>query len=123
MIDPKELMIGNVVLYRQVEVVITELRTKYAEIAYPHPSTMLDDAFYKYLAPIPLTPSILERCGFVKYYNPEKDHTTEYWDYHGMALIVYSGVIRLQQHGTIIEHLHHLQNIVKNLTGKELEVK
>ena len=120
MIDPKELMIGNLVLYEGSEVKIIELGETLCKISTKEKYlTVYPERLYS----IPLTPSILERCGFVKYYNAEKDHTTEYWDYLGIALIVYSGVIRLQQHGTVITHLHHLQNIVKNITGKELEVK
>ena len=131
MIEPMELMVGNRVMYRQVEVTITELRTKYAEIAYPHPSTMLDDAYYKYLSGIPLTPSILERCGFDSIQRDDSNCNVNYtltkdpqwWiqehtDTNEFIFYGKDNSIEL-----VIKHLHHLQNLVKTLTGKELEIK
>lgn len=138
MINPNELMLGNIVMYRQVEVVITELRTKYAEIAYPSPSIMLDDIFYKNLSPIPLTPEILERCGFVKKglgytIRIENRFTTNlmvckneskwYLYLNQLDEDDSNDAADIIQVMTNLEHLHTLQNLVMNLSNKPLEIK
>lgn len=85
---------------------------------------------YKY-RPIPLTPEILEACGFVN--KPNETFNLSYeltidgfastfrtWQYRGEWYIEPMGY----DTGNIsIEYLHQLQNLYFALTGQELEVK
>lgn len=70
------------------------------------------------LSPIPITPEILEKCGFVS--NPYQDRY-EFGDIH----VEYCGIrdicwINSHPH---IEYLHQLQNLYFALTGEELTFK
>ena len=70
-------------------------------------------------APIPLTPEILEKCGFVS-------HAINY--YHlGEFYISYAniGLFEYRHRDTyvIFKHLHQLQNLYYALTGEELNYK
>ena len=85
----------------------------------------------KYAKGIPLTPEILERCGFeqTSNFHPEgPTHTLKHRNgitfevcylYKMVDVVENIGRIRIQN----IEHLHQLQNLYFALTGSELEIK
>lgn len=81
--------------------------------------------------PIPLTPEILEKCGFKKWGFRETDVNYELMHANmGLASIVFDkedDYCYLDFEGTKasqeIVYLHQLQNLVHALTGAELEVK
>ena len=75
-------------------------------------------------APIPLTPEILEKCGFEKFKG--------LWNYklvpigYELNLVKINGLNENEfenQIGESIKHLHHLQNLYYALTGEELHFK
>lgn len=77
--------------------------------------------------PIPLTPEILEKAGFVIDYSwqipkVQKDNFVMYIDNSdGFTLSANFG--HIQQLDVEIKYLHQLQNLYYCLTGKELEIK
>ena len=74
--------------------------------------------------PIPLTPEILEKCGFCIISNP--NHTNSFLCYKPMLKLVIdsdSKNITLRDYSGVqksITHLHQLQNLYHALTGEEL---
>jgi hypothetical protein len=75
-----------------------------------------------YFHPIPLSPEILEKCGFEKDYNGYrlKDHMGLSFSVtkHGDFLACF----RDKSLGVIVKHLHQLQNLFFALTGEELQI-
>lgn len=113
-----EFRIGNWVKYR----IYDEMDTPKEYDAYSkieaedllHLQQNPEDADYK---PIPITPEILEKCGFKKFesgnfYHPKTmfELTPKFW-LEGSERAVKAG------------YLHQLQNLYFALTGEELEVK
>lgn len=72
--------------------------------------------------PIPLTPKILEKCGFV-WHKEQKDVQGKAvpGEWFHEAYAEYPGLFYLPQHG--LKHLHQLQNLYFAITGEELEIK
>ena len=128
MIDPKELRIGNLFevydnLFNRVDAISAEkIRFKNSK-----------GTFYiapENINPIPLTPEILERCGF--------EDTSGGYRATGSE-VVFSKLINqsvkidlweqwptgysLPYYGNKLESLHQLQNLYFALTGEELEIK
>jgi hypothetical protein len=82
--------------------------------------------------PIPLTPEILEKCGFVK-----SDRFENVWFFEGDLALQKDScfwwtncwvVTDANEFETLaqfreIQHLHQLQNLIHCLRGKELEIK
>lgn len=78
------------------------------------------------LLPIPLTPEVLEKCGF------EKEGEEVFWIYYkcpkwDMAATKASwhkkeNYLRLDYIYLQLKHLHQLQNLYFDLTGSELEI-
>lgn len=107
MIQANELRIGNWVksnIYQQVTVEILDWLSN-------------DRHNHDSLQPIPLTPEILEKCGFVRNELMAK-HNTVIWygDHIGVKGIL--GVVKPCECG----YLHQLQNLYFALTGEELTV-
>lgn len=84
------------------------------------------------LYPIPLTPEILERAGFVK--TEHKLPLLTYYDYrlgNCVASVIPSGIeiefcgldIEERTYITKVNHIHQLQNLYFALTGTELTIK
>lgn len=83
-------------------------------------------------SPIPLTPALLEKCGFIRTVTPMQ--SVNYIDYRkgnmvcftlpdGLVEVEYSGLgIEKRAYLTKIKYLHQLQNLYFALTGEELEV-
>lgn len=70
---------------------------------------------------IPLTPEILEKCGFI--FNKEDD---SYWTKKDFGIRLIDGclhIIGYNRKHTIIKYLHELQNAFHALAGEELEIK
>ena len=115
MIQANELRIGNYISYkneRWIKVGYHEIR--YA-VLYP------DNSYY----PIPLTPEILEKAGFVKtgryaigaggYITYEKDRVVLLHPKKGHPFV-------LAFHETQVQSVHQLQNLYFALTGEELPI-
>ena len=84
---------------------------------------------HKFYEPIPITPEILERCGFEKI-NTNGTADDEYYfinPSNGLRVFKTSNGIETQVHGyddwIKVKYLHQLQNIFYFLTGTELEFK
>ena len=115
MIPVNELRIGNLALLRGIECnVDIQLLSRVKE-----------------LQPIPLTPEVLEKCGFDRL-NKETMAVPSIWHSTYTRVLVKTN-FDLQERGsewywiegnTIVElkYLHQLQNLYFALTGKELEV-
>lgn len=74
--------------------------------------------------PIPLTPELLEKCGFknVQQYGEDFMYSTDEWDIL-LSKRAYFFVWPAVFHGDIeIYNLHQLQNLIYALTGQELEI-
>ena len=77
------------------------------------------------IEPIPLTPEILEKCGFNKktyggaglFYVNGLVHISEYLNY--LNCDPYGSV----ENSVSVQYLHQLQNLFYVLTGQELEIK
>jgi len=84
------------------------------------------------LQPIPLTPEILEACGFKKMsdgsndylglatYNGIEKGILRFYDLDVKAVALF---VKENMIGTNLYYLHQLQNIYYLLTGRELEIK
>lgn len=128
MIQANELRIGNLLEYQsdvfKLDTVqeihsLTWLRKNVHYIK----QLSLDD-----LKPIPLTPEILERCGFIKCINADDDvlFKKQYFEIEYMEFFseekngfYYNNNM---PHETHIRYLHQLQNLYFALTGEELEL-
>jgi hypothetical protein len=136
MIEPNSLMKFNLVLFEGRELVVTEILTGSCEIATNNSGSIGFKVRYDELDPIKLTPSILERCGFVKKIlsdtNPDEGHyySLNLSNDKNCDLAILSGDkteefdCYLFPYDMIrIKNLHTLMNLTKTLTGKELEIK
>lgn len=123
---PQDLRIGNTVLYYGKEVTVLELTERLCRISHHDGYT-----WYHNIKPIPLTPEILERCGFDSIdrddnnmnvnYTRTKD--PQYWiqEHLDTAQFIFYGKDNSIE--KVIVNLHQLQNLVFALKGKELEIK
>jgi hypothetical protein len=74
---------------------------------------------YEEAEPIPLTPDILEKCGFDKGSRMwSKGNFTLEWGNYSNCLQFPAGEWLIDVH-----YLHHLQNLFADLTGEELTIK
>ena len=83
------------------------------------------------LKPIPLSPEIIEKCGFEKHKN-SNDYWTIWYLKNGwriqqahnseVSASVRSGLFYYSDDFVEVEYLHQLQNLYFALTGEELEV-
>lgn len=85
-----------------------------------------DEYLFEHLHPIPLTPEILEKCGFV-YDNNYKINigngvTLEFDSDVFFKQINSEGVPSFVVMPTEIKYLHQLQNLIFAITQKELEI-
>ncbi len=74
---------------------------------------------FDYIEPIPLSPSILKKCGF------EKENGMMCWEYNGVKIAyeTLAKFYRLYPYTHPIKYLHQLQNLIHSLTGEELTYK
>lgn len=126
-IKANELRIGNHILHDGAPVTVLQIEGRWVKvkqyISEERYDVELDDT-----APIPLTPEILEKCGFER----KTDYAVgiglfDYYQVNGFSLnwidqskcwVVFSGVNRIT-----IKNLHQLTNLYYALTGEELEYK
>jgi hemerythrin superfamily protein len=76
--------------------------------------------------PIPLTPEILEKCGFIEKLNRQWSFGENQITHDYMITVRYSKIIDgfyYQNAHFRLRHLHQLQNLYFALTGEELEFK
>lgn len=118
-----ELRIGNWVRFKHLLCFIITIKQDNCEI---QSSRVIVNSSYDFIEPIPLTPEILEKCGFSFGINLQsfvrgrhqfveiKNMIDGYLSEDG---VFYYGV------RTKIQHLHQLQNLYFALTGKELTFK
>lgn len=121
MINAKELMIGNWVTYHGETDMPCQLDAQ--DIFNIATGYMYNDKIH---SPIPLTPEVLEKCGFerktdyavgiglVDYYQVN-GFSLNWIDYH-KCWVVFSGVNRIT-----IKSLHQLQNLYYAMKGEKLE--
>lgn len=110
-IQPNELRLGNWLSYKgdyyQVEIL---------------ESNMVIDEF-EGIEPIPLSPEILERCGFEKddddYLLKIDDRSCLHINFNKERYLIesYDGLIKIKN----INYLHQLQNLYHSLVGQELQ--
>jgi hypothetical protein len=94
--------------------------------------------WYKSMHPIPLTPEILEKCGFKKYsHEPgyainsdEIDERCDEYTYKRLSLMDWGGGKGFTLSNSFsfdlrvdVKYLHQLQNLIFALKGEELDVK
>lgn len=89
---------------------------------YMHPVHGLMDGYEcdsNRCEPIPLTPEILEKCGF------EQANGIMLWECNGVQIAYETicGYFRIYPRTNKIEYLHQLQNLYWCLVGEELEIK
>lgn len=109
MISIQELRIGNIIRYNGSIIPVSNIY-----IGQP----TLEDA-----EPIPLSPEILEACGFEinQYGYRVKDGFKVYWD--GMKSFQFNYDHNDEYNILELRHLHQLQNLYFAMTNTELEVK
>lgn len=109
MIDVRELRIGNWVIFNGANSEVT--------------ISQLSHNLHNYFEPIPLTPEILEKCGFTEIAN-SGDFYSEQYNF-GLNkesdgnFSVYNNY-DLEIKNIQLKHLHQLQNLVFLLTNQEL---
>jgi len=119
MIKANELRIGNWVYYGESIRPITAIHETSQRRAVGVSNLLTE---FESIKPIPLTPEILEKCGFEK-------STDHYGGYLSPKFDL--AAIRIKDNNTWfngcwetkVEHLHQLQNLYLALTGEELEIK
>ena len=119
----QELRIGNYIKFQVIdrERIIKVDARFFRSVAISRESNEIEDndELSDYYQPIPITPEILEKCGFIS-------HAINY--YHlGEFYISYAniGLFEYRHRDTyvIFKHLHQLQNLYYALTGEELNYK
>lgn len=134
MIEATDLRIGNWVKIRgQYYVQVVTILTEW--ISYND----TNGCNYKDISPIPLTPEILEQCGF------EKEQRGKLGDFDGIETVFYFQGVDIFDHtehgqgfdyatytrypgrgfkaGRTISYVHELQNLIHSLTGEELNIQ
>lgn len=138
MIDPRELRIGNYVsanindIVRNIEIhaITTCGVSEYGGLKEPeNPQSTYERKWISVDAinPIPLTEDILLKCGF----KPYKSHFAGHWYenfYFELANLRPDDdlwVVRIFKHHMpgSYKYLHQIQNLWRDVTGEELEVK
>jgi hypothetical protein len=142
MIQANELRIGNLVKYNQLrtetqvaKVIALIHDAPHAMVVYKHPSFYAPKeieenevpAKYVYIEGIPLTPQLLEKCGFVLdkgvgVWFDKKEHDgfrITLWDSHEGR---YLFTRQMPSNHIPVFHLHQLQNLYFSLTNQELTI-
>ena len=123
MIDVKELRVGNWFEWDEPQTTIYG----FAQVKSYH-----ELGYSGIIMPIPLSPSILEKCGFEKHEN-----SNEYWNHYILkngwhisealhdekSAGVKKGKFYWSDEFIEFEYVHQMQNLFHSLYHKELEVK
>lgn len=129
-IDYRELRIGNIVSIPEctINAIITAIGRKGFNIDISEVDLDETDNYFDYNSayPMPLTPEILEKCGFDKMNGHAPAIGAYDWFDNGKfeTVHVYKNWICLKGVDSIpIKYLHQLQNLYYALTGEELNYK
>jgi hypothetical protein len=132
LLEPKDLRIGNILLYKGKYVHITTLSLdiddEYEETIgfcdlgkLSNEITDWNRSLIADLQPTPLTPELLEKCGFEKrnnvYSNGNMGFEVVSLKSGGEMYLVPNALYCID-----IKYLHQLQNLYFTLTGKELDI-
>lgn len=133
MLNASELRIGNLV-FSDTEpsnpiVTILEILQGYANTSYKeYPAEIAKNSIlYNRLHPIPLTPEILEKCGFVKdrngWHMPETQFslTEQFYPCWLDRMLWPQDISDFKRQS--LQYLHQLQNLFHALTGEELKIQ
>ncbi len=116
MIDPKELRIGNLVLYNEDIVLIEGVNYKTVDLFYNKTATIIK--CIDFISPILLNENLILNSGFEK----GEDYTLLQYqlkkNYDEYEFTILGSNIILAK----IKYLHQLQNIFFSLTGSELVI-
>lgn len=135
-ISARDLRVGNYIKYTTGEVgKVVAMDGLLGDIAIDQDNELLPMSEY---SPIPLTPELIERCGFVEDGNFD-NHSVDYYrngcihiqfpNYEGWDIyyVWRDNVIdekgMRKQYDIVLKSLHQLQNLYYALTGIELDVK
>lgn len=130
----EELMIGNWVLYKDIVPVREDLRGKPVQVdLYTLETIANHPRCFEY---IPLSPEILEKCGFVKFKDSDTEYALCYDNHVGLERFIgyslHNQILTLDHYYnghnkelyfTHIEYLHQLQNLYYSLTHTPLKIE
>jgi hypothetical protein len=126
MINAKELRYKNLFIVKGIHdyIAIHAIDVPLNRVSISHMGTHdwipIDD-----LQPIPLTPEVLEKCGFDKHTKNTNGATIEWLQHYNLRYLTFNAfLLELGDDISLghIIHLHQLQNLYMALTGEELEV-
>lgn len=152
MIKSNELRLGNLVNRRGETGVVVSLDIEDVCVRFGGEYGDFERWYFESIDPIPLTPDILEKCGFEKYVRAadyieaDENHPLDFADLEdwtiyeieklqffvgvrgSMFSVVQEGACYdestgIHKIGVYIKHLHQLQNLFFALTGEELTIK
>jgi len=119
MIDSKQLKQGNKLYFNGQITTVQEILSE-SVIAYLHADGSDEEYSYSEVMPIPLSPEVLDKCGYVFQDNGEDFDTwtnkIELWQHD-------EGFCHSYCFGMEVNSLHQLQNLHYALTGEELIYK
>lgn len=126
MIQKTELRIGNKVFDPTFSTLISEVEQMHSEYVVTNYN---DSISLSKLDPIPLTPEILEKCGFVKHiidryesWHLDISPVDKFMFYKGLMQFGVLGVGNYEWSNAKIKYLHQLQNLYFSLTSTELTI-
>ena len=134
MINANELRIGNMVcliaLDQKIKIESISKVNEGGLFTWIYNSEEYEDSLSA-IEPIPLTPDILEKCGFVKDNNDLEFHDPDFCSWHQREFPVV-GMLTTSSKGNYlfdeetdtlrIQYLHQLQNLYYSLTNSELQI-
>jgi len=126
MIDRKQLMVGNLVMYdgpikllKDTIVVVEDIGDDGINIQWLHEMTGWEYD-YEHLFPIELTPEWLNKFNFK---TPDNYQQTVLY-FEGVMIDIHMGKYKLRDYPrTPLNYVHQLQNLYYALTGEELTIK
>lgn len=129
MIKATDLRLGNKVLVNGQICTVNNLfpnNIRVAELSVLH--QINHESLYE---PVPLTPEILEQCGFVKSEYKDFDHPVLKCRWVSKTIVGtnikpflrFDSMTKLDKPSTDVYYVHQLQNLYYSLTGQELEIK
>ena len=127
MINPQELRLGNWVVYDSRYFKIHSIADIFPTLNTTEFGIGVVD--YNNISGIPLTPTILEKCGFAKCNDDDNSYILEIprsgvivWEDDGSVGIGNDNDHLLFASDIICKYVHNLQNLIYSLTKKELQI-
>lgn len=123
MIAPQDLRIGNWVLDEDGK--MSSVKSINDRTVGLHTTFYAHSSSYKTISPLPLSPEILEKCGFEKQAENTYSLEPDFGCYIAKDGVMFYALIDNESEGhllTTIKYLHRLQNIVHALTNTELTI-